>query len=59
MKARYGDKSFSDLVQMLGNVVLMNNEMLSSMYEAKKTSNMLGMKYEKIHACLMYVFIYK
>ena len=54
-----GTNFFSNLPQMLGNVLLINNEMLSSMYEAKKTSNTLGMKYEKMHACLMYIFVYK
>ena len=35
-----------------------NNELPSSMYEAKKTLNALGMEYEKIHAypndCILY-----
>lgn len=32
-------------------MLLVNNEMPLSMYEAKKTLNALGMGYEKIHAC--------
>ena len=53
VKARYGwsDKSFSDLLQILGDMLPVNNEMPLSMYEAKKTLNALGMEYEKIHAC--------
>ena len=53
MKARYGwsDKSFSDLLQILGDMLSVNNEMPLSMYEAKKILNALGMEYEKIHAC--------
>ena len=53
VKARYGwsDKSFSDLLQILGDMLSVNNEMPLSMYEAKKTLNSFGMEYEKIHAC--------
>ena len=32
-------------------MLLINNEIPLSMYEAKKTLNPLGMEYEKIHAC--------
>ncbi|KAL6345336.1 hypothetical protein AAG906_015819 [Vitis piasezkii] len=53
LKARFGwsDKSFSELLEMLGNMLPVNNELPLSMYEAKKTLNTLGMEYEKIHAC--------
>ena len=53
LKARFGwsDKSFSKLLEMLGNMLPINNELPLSMYEAKKTLNTLGMEYEKIHAC--------
>ena len=52
-KARYGwsDKGFSELLGFLGEMFPLNNELLLSMYEAKKTLNALGMEYEKIHAC--------
>ena len=61
MKARYGwsDKSFSDLLQILGDMLLVNNEMPLSMYEAKKTLNALDMKYEKIHACPNNCILYR
>ena len=53
LKAKYGwsDKSFSDLLQLLGDMLPVNNEMPLSMYKAKKSLNALGMEYEKIHAC--------
>ena len=53
LKARYGwsDKSFSELLSILGDMLPLNNELPLSMYEAKKTLNTLGREYEKIHAC--------
>ena len=53
LKARFGwfDKSFSEVLEMLGNMLPVNNELPLSMYEAKKTLNTLGMEYEKMHAC--------
>ena len=53
LKARYGwsDKGFSELLQLLRDMLPLNNEMPLSMYEAKKTFSALGMEYQKIHAC--------
>ena len=53
LKARYGwsDKGFSELLQLLGDMLPLNNEMSLSIYEAKKTFSALGMEYQKIHAC--------
>ncbi|WKA02961.1 hypothetical protein VitviT2T_021106 [Vitis vinifera] len=53
LKARYewSDKSFSELLSILGDMLPLNNELSLSMYEAKKTLNTLGIEYEKIHAC--------
>ena len=49
---RWSDKSFSDLLNILANHILPpNNELPTSMYEAKKTMVALGLSYEKIHAC--------
>ena len=61
VKARYGwsDKNFSDLLQILGDMLPVNSEMPLSMYEAKKTLNALGMEYEKIHACPNDCILYK
>ena len=38
LKARFGgfDKSFSELLEMLGNMLPVNNELPLSMYEAKR-----------------------
>ncbi|RVW62174.1 hypothetical protein CK203_062575 [Vitis vinifera] len=43
LKARYGwsDKGFSELLQLLGDMLPLNNEMPLSMYEAKKTFSAL------------------
>ena len=48
LKARYGwfDKGFSELLQLLqllGDMLPLNNEMSLSMYESKKTFSALGM----------------
>ena len=53
LKAKHGwsDKSFSELLSLLGELLPKDNEMPSSFYEAKKTLCSLGMPYEKIHAC--------
>ena len=53
LNAWYGwsDKSFSELLGIVGDMSPLNNELPLSMYEAKKTLNALGMEYEKIHAC--------
>ena len=53
LKARHGwsDKSFSDLLALLGEMLPNDNEMPHSFYEAKKTLCSLGMQYDKIHAC--------
>ena len=53
LKTCYGwyDKEFSELLQLLGDMLPLNNEMPLSMYEAKKTFSALGMEYQKIHAC--------
>ena len=61
VKAQYGwsNKSFSDLLQILGDMLPVNNEMPLSMYEAKKTLNALGMEYKKIHACLNDCILYR
>ena len=47
LKARYdwSDKGFLELLQLLGDMLPLNNEMSLSMYEAKKTFSALGMEY--------------
>ena len=51
VKSGWSDKSFSELLKLLGEMLPDQNEIPTSMYEAKKTLNALGMEYEKIHAC--------
>ncbi|XP_028078309.1 uncharacterized protein LOC114280176 [Camellia sinensis] len=50
---------FSDLLTLLGDMLPMNNEIPSSMYEAGKTFTALGMEYEKIHACPYDCILYR
>ncbi|XP_060972473.1 uncharacterized protein LOC133038366 [Cannabis sativa] len=53
IKAKHGwsDKSFTDLLAFLVELLPEGNEMPLSFYEAKKTLSSIGMQYEKIHAC--------
>src|SRR5262249_19427451 len=53
LKAANGrsNKSFNDLLQLLGDMLLENNVLPISMYEAKKNLSSLEIDYEKIHAC--------
>ncbi|XP_057803207.1 uncharacterized protein LOC131018507 [Salvia miltiorrhiza] len=50
-KHNWSDKSFTDLLSLLGDMLPAYNVLPSSLYEAKKTLGTLGMEYEKIHAC--------
>ncbi|XP_028064788.1 uncharacterized protein LOC114267901 [Camellia sinensis] len=50
---------FSDLLTLLGDMLPMNNEIPSSMYEAGKTFAALGMGYKKIHACSFDCILYR
>ncbi|XP_006429639.2 uncharacterized protein LOC102623946 isoform X2 [Citrus sinensis] len=53
VKGRYGwsDKSFSELLICLQDIFPEDNLLPLSIYEAKKTMSVLGVQYEKIHAC--------
>ena len=53
LKARNGwsDNGFSQLLSLLGDVLPKENNILNSMYEAKKILRALGMEYKKIHVC--------
>ena len=44
LKARFGwsDKSFLELLELLGNMLPINNELPLSMYEAKKDIEYIG-----------------
>ena len=47
----WSDKSFSDLLVAISDMLPQPNELYTSMYQVKKTMSSLGMGYEKIHAC--------
>ncbi|XP_062118464.1 uncharacterized protein LOC133832096 [Humulus lupulus] len=53
LKAKHGwsDRSLTELLSFLKELLPECNEMPMSFYEAKKTICSLGMEYEKIHAC--------
>ncbi|XP_073120575.1 uncharacterized protein [Henckelia pumila] len=52
-KAKYSwsDKSFTDLLSLLGEMLPDHNELPLSYYDAMKSFSALGMNYVKIHAC--------
>ncbi|XP_062073833.1 uncharacterized protein LOC133778034 [Humulus lupulus] len=47
----WSDTSFTKLLTLLKEILPKDNELPSSLYEAKKTLCTLGMEYSKIHAC--------
>ncbi|XP_073120554.1 uncharacterized protein [Henckelia pumila] len=53
LKAKYGwsDNSFTDLLSLFREILPDDNELPSSLYDAKKSLRALGMEYVKIHAC--------
>ena len=53
LKAKYSwsDKSFTDLLSLLGEILPDDNKLPLSLYDAKKSLSALGMDYVKIHAC--------
>jgi len=53
LKARNGwsDKSFTELLSLLKDMLPQDNVLPCRMYEAKKMLSSIGMSYEKIHAC--------
>ena len=53
LKARFGwsDKSFTELLVLLKNMLPNDNMLLKSHYEAKKILCPVGIEYKKIHAC--------
>ncbi|CAL9021573.1 unnamed protein product, partial [Prunus brigantina] len=61
LKARHGmtDNCFSDMLIEVGDLLPIGHELPSCMYEAKKTLNALGLKYEKIHACYNDCILYR
>ena len=53
LKARFGwsDKSFSELLVLLKNMLHKHNTLSKNHYKAKKILCPVGMEYQKIHAC--------
>ena len=47
----WSDKSFTALLQLLGDMLPEKNELPKSCYQAKKLMCPMGMEVEKIHAC--------
>ncbi|CAL9002533.1 unnamed protein product [Prunus brigantina] len=61
LKARHGmtDNCFADMLIEVCDLLPIGQELPLSMYEAKKTLNALGLKYEKIHACSNDCILYR
>jgi len=53
------DKSFTELLQLLKDMLLEGNTLPNHNYEAKKIVCLMGMEYKKIHACLNGCILYK
>ena len=53
VKVRYGwsDKSFTSLLQVVHDLLPKDNTLPKSYYQAKKILCLMGMEYQKIHAC--------
>ncbi|TYJ97926.1 transposon protein, putative, CACTA, En/Spm sub-class [Cucumis melo var. makuwa] len=53
LKVRYGwsNTSFSEFLSIISDLLPENNEIPTSLYEAKKTLGALGLSYQKIDAC--------
>lgn len=50
-RSRWFNQSFSNLLNCLEDILLTNNVLPISIYEAKKCKTVLGMSYKKTHAC--------
>ncbi|PON66302.1 hypothetical protein TorRG33x02_268150 [Trema orientale] len=56
----WSNTSFTFLLELIKDMLPIDNELPTSMYEARKTLSSLRMEYEKIHACPNdYTFIVK
>ena len=61
VKAKYGwsDKSFSSLLQVVHDMLPEENTLPKSYYQAKKILCLMGLEYQKIHACPNDCILYK
>lgn len=48
---RWVDNGFSTLLEVLNGILPNDNSLHKSIYEAKKTMKILGLDYERLHAC--------
>ncbi|XP_054782392.1 uncharacterized protein LOC129289620 [Prosopis cineraria] len=48
----WSDKSFTENLTLIKQLLPANNELLRTIYEVKQMLRSIGMSYEKIHACL-------
>ncbi|CAH9057952.1 unnamed protein product [Cuscuta europaea] len=53
IKGKHGwsDQGFTALLEALSNILPADNNIPKTMYEAKKIMKVLGLDYQKIHAC--------
>ncbi|XP_028189367.1 uncharacterized protein LOC114375713 [Glycine soja] len=60
-QARFGwsDKSFTELLMLLKNILPVDNMLPKNHYEAKKILCPVGMEYQKIHACRNDCILYR
>src|SRR5436190_11441275 len=56
---RWSDKSFTDLLCLLGGMLPEENELPANTYRAKKVLCPLGLKVEKIHVCRNDCILYR
>ena len=61
VKVKYGwsDKSFSSLLQVVHDMLLEENTLPKSYYQAKNILCLMGMEYQKIHVCPNGCILYK
>lgn len=61
VKGHYGwsDSGFSNLLEVLNELLPNGNNLPKSMYEAKKTMKVFGLNYERIHACSNDCILYR
>ena len=55
---RLFDKSFSDLLSLLANILLKSNSLLTTTYQEKNPIYPLSLDVKKIHVCLNHCILY-
>jgi len=59
VKYSWSDKSFTSLLQVVQDMILEENVLPKSYYQAKKILCTMGMEYQKIHACPNNCILYR